>query len=143
MKNKIYDAIDMIQIVLNEVGIKKADGNNITFDILHLGRLPKSKLGLDKITEKAIGFEIGTTGYLLEPKGMMSDNELHFDIDDAPISAHELKRMRGAIQKLYDEKVVILSNTLAITESELSESEEESLDDFIESLLEKYKNLFK
>lgn len=143
MKNKIYNAIDMIQMALNRVGIKQPNGMNITFDIIYFDRLPKSKLGLDMITEKAIGFEIGTTGYLLKPKGIMRDNELHFDVDNAPISAHELKRIQGTIQKLYNEKVVILSDKFAITDSELSKSEEESLDNFIESLLEKYKNLFK
>lgn len=64
-------------------------------------------------------------------------------MDNAPISAHELKRIQGTIQKLYNEKVVILSDKFAITDSELSKSEEESLDNFIESLLGKYKNLFK
>lgn len=74
MKNKIYNSIDMIQMALNRVGIKQPNGMDITFDIIYFDRLPKSKLGLDMITEKAIGFEIGTTGYLLKPKGIMRDN---------------------------------------------------------------------
>lgn len=144
MKNtKIYDAIDMIQIILNEIGIKKLDGSHVTFDIVHLGRLPKSKFGFEKVTEKAIGFELNTNGYLLEPQGVRSDNELYFDIGDAPLSVKEIRRIRGAIQKLYDEKVIIVSDTKIIYDGGLDIEEDEEVDLIIKDKIEKYGELFK
>lgn len=141
------DALDIIQMMLNKAGIKQENGTRVNFDIIRLEKLPKSKYNLAKISTKVIGFKLDSKSYLLEPKGIMkcddSEDEIHFDVKEAILMPSELGKIRATIQKIYNERVIILSKTYVSIKDELSEEDDRLMTTYLETIIGDYGYLFK
>ena len=117
-------SLDIIKILLNKTGVESKDGYEITFELLDLESVPALKSGVGASTNKTLCFEIGTIGYCLKCRRADS-NTLVFDVEDAPIPNEQLDKMANKLQLLFNERVLVISNTYTSKPPKIGEITEE------------------